>query len=95
MAWLKKSKKFWEGLDKFDIKSDVFDSEYHFSVVRGDGCDASLSLAEEWVRDVSKGNGLFEDCLSFEEALRISRVRVLQKALKDKKISLGEIIRGF
>jgi len=95
LAWLKKSKSFWEGLDKFDIKSDIFDSEYHFSVVRDDGCDASLSLAEEWARDVSKGNGLFEDCLSFEEALRISRVRVLQKALKDKKISLCDIIRGF
>lgn len=96
LSWLytRKNQKILDGRDEGEIKEMIFSEPYHFSV-KMDTC-FSFFLAKEWLADVNNnGMGIFKDCHSFEHVLRVSRIRVLQQALKNKKISLCEIIGGI
>lgn len=99
LDWLfndKKNNKVLCGFDENEVKCNIFSEPYHFFIPSGSETDVSFSLADEWVNDVKVHDyekGIFTNCFSFDDVLRVSRVRVLKRALKDKKIGLSEIIR--
>lgn len=68
----------------------IFDSPYHFDD-NGMGQDFTTNLMFEWCNNVNKKNHTFYECLSFDDLLRRSRMRILDVILRDKVYTLEQL----
>ena len=73
-----------EYFKKLNIDYDsIFRLQSHFKM-GDDGEDESVSLVKEWITNMEEDVGIFKNCATIEEAMRIARVRTIKRLLNDK-----------
>lgn len=88
-------KKEMDFSDDFNIKYTINKPCYHFRWHDDDeeDCDNSLHLIREWHKSKTSNSGLLSKCNDIAGLFSVSRYRMLEKLLKEKKITLAQI--GF
>jgi len=74
--------------DAYSLLNDLWSNPYHFFFK--DGRDSSFDLISDWMVKRKKN---FKDITMIEEVFRVSRVCVIEKLLKKKKITLEHLQR--
>jgi hypothetical protein len=81
-----------EWFEKHKIEyANLFNDPFIFSKILSDGIDCSFTLVKEWMDNFNNETSPLFLCSSIEEAMRISRVRTVQKILKEKKYTAQEL----
>ena len=79
-------------LGDYEIRSTINRPPYHFASGYNN-YDESVNLIREWYESMASHQGLLKQCKNIVEVFSLSRYRMLEKLLKEKKITLIEI--GF